>query len=212
MSAVMLPHVTLLVGPCVLMEHVVTTVRSEMCWTLLLCCNFSFLVHSKNIKVGLIWVLGFFRFFFFLRSWLWEHHAESLLTPVIFLNIVMAQMNFVQMTSISWMAYPVKTILRTAMKDAARHTIISADISSHQVDPVIIYYFFMLLVFSNVVTITRQDFSDFSCSFFWILFLFLADNAIKAADICFQDANMQGDRFGSCGINSNGNYIKCTLA
>lgn len=121
MSAVMLPHVTLLVGPCVLMEHVVTTVRSEMCWTLLLCCNFSFLVHSKNIKVGLIWVLGFFRFFFFLRSWLWEHHAESLLTPVIFLNIVMAQMNFVQMTSISWMAYPVKTILRTAMKDAARH-------------------------------------------------------------------------------------------
>nr|XP_004561398.2 disintegrin and metalloproteinase domain-containing protein 9-like [Maylandia zebra] len=41
---------------------------------------------------------------------------------------------------------------------------------------------------------------------------FAPDNAIKAADICFQDANMQGDRFGSCGINSNGNYIKCTLA
>lgn len=83
---------------------------------------------------------GVFSFFsFFLRSWLWEHHAESLPTPVIFLNIVMAQMNFVQMTSISWMAYPVKTILRTAMKDAVRHMIISADICSHQVDPVIIY-------------------------------------------------------------------------
>lgn len=67
MSAVMLPHATLLVGPCVLMEHVVTTVRSEMCWTLLLCCNFSFLVHSKNIKVGLIWVVGFFLFFFFFK-------------------------------------------------------------------------------------------------------------------------------------------------
>uniref|UniRef100_A0A3B4EWL0 Disintegrin and metalloproteinase domain-containing protein 9-like n=1 Tax=Pundamilia nyererei TaxID=303518 RepID=A0A3B4EWL0_9CICH len=33
-----------------------------------------------------------------------------------------------------------------------------------------------------------------------------------AADICFQDANIQGDRFGNCGSNSNGNYIKCTLA
>lgn len=71
----------------------------------------------------------------------------------------------------------------------------------------------MLLVFSNVVTITRQDKNSQICLvFIWILFLFLADNAIKAADICFQDANMQGDRFGSCGINSNGNYIKCTLA
>uniref|UniRef100_A0A3B4EV69 Disintegrin and metalloproteinase domain-containing protein 9-like n=1 Tax=Pundamilia nyererei TaxID=303518 RepID=A0A3B4EV69_9CICH len=42
--------------------------------------------------------------------------------------------------------------------------------------------------------------------------LFAPDNAIKAADICFQDANIQGDRFGNCGSNSNGNYIKCTLA
>uniref|UniRef100_A0A3B4ETE9 Disintegrin and metalloproteinase domain-containing protein 9-like n=1 Tax=Pundamilia nyererei TaxID=303518 RepID=A0A3B4ETE9_9CICH len=33
-----------------------------------------------------------------------------------------------------------------------------------------------------------------------------------APDICFQDANIQGDRFGNCGSNSNGNYIKCTLA
>uniref|UniRef100_A0A3P8NNE9 ADAM metallopeptidase domain 9 n=1 Tax=Astatotilapia calliptera TaxID=8154 RepID=A0A3P8NNE9_ASTCA len=33
-----------------------------------------------------------------------------------------------------------------------------------------------------------------------------------AADICFQVANIQGDQFGNCGSNSNGNYIKCTLA
>lgn len=42
--------------------------------------------------------------------------------------------------------------------------------------------------------------------------LFAPDNAIKAADICFQDANLQGDRFGNCGINTNGIYIKCTSA
>lgn len=72
MSAVMLPHATLLAGPCVLMEHVVTTVTDI--WNVLdfwasglLCYNFSFLVHSKNIKVGLIWVLGFFLFFFFFK-------------------------------------------------------------------------------------------------------------------------------------------------
>uniref|UniRef100_A0AAX7TA15 ADAM metallopeptidase domain 9 n=1 Tax=Astatotilapia calliptera TaxID=8154 RepID=A0AAX7TA15_ASTCA len=33
-----------------------------------------------------------------------------------------------------------------------------------------------------------------------------------APDICFQVANIQGDQFGNCGSNSNGNYIKCTLA
>ncbi|XP_035763694.1 disintegrin and metalloproteinase domain-containing protein 9-like [Neolamprologus brichardi] len=42
--------------------------------------------------------------------------------------------------------------------------------------------------------------------------LFAPDNAIKAADICFQDANIQGDRFGNCGRSSKGDYIKCTVA
>uniref|UniRef100_A0A3Q4HAV8 ADAM metallopeptidase domain 9b n=1 Tax=Neolamprologus brichardi TaxID=32507 RepID=A0A3Q4HAV8_NEOBR len=33
-----------------------------------------------------------------------------------------------------------------------------------------------------------------------------------APDICFQDANIQGDRFGNCGRSSKGDYIKCTVA
>ncbi|XP_043958719.1 disintegrin and metalloproteinase domain-containing protein 9 isoform X1 [Gambusia affinis] len=36
--------------------------------------------------------------------------------------------------------------------------------------------------------------------------------AQKANDICFQYENVKGNVFGNCGITSNGNYIKCTVA
>lgn len=42
--------------------------------------------------------------------------------------------------------------------------------------------------------------------------LFAPDPAQKASDICFKHANVQGNKFGNCGITSKGNYIKCTVA
>uniref|UniRef100_A0A8C2X518 ADAM metallopeptidase domain 9b n=1 Tax=Cyclopterus lumpus TaxID=8103 RepID=A0A8C2X518_CYCLU len=36
--------------------------------------------------------------------------------------------------------------------------------------------------------------------------------ATKAADICFQTANIRGNALGNCGIDSNGQYRKCTVA
>lgn len=36
--------------------------------------------------------------------------------------------------------------------------------------------------------------------------------ASKAADICFQTANLKGDAFGNCGMTSSGTYVKCSLA
>ncbi|KAG7228032.1 hypothetical protein INR49_005654 [Caranx melampygus] len=41
--------------------------------------------------------------------------------------------------------------------------------------------------------------------------LFVSDQASKAADVCFQHANIQGNSFGNCGITSNGGYIKCPV-
>ncbi|XP_028976432.2 disintegrin and metalloproteinase domain-containing protein 9-like isoform X1 [Esox lucius] len=37
-------------------------------------------------------------------------------------------------------------------------------------------------------------------------------NASKAADICFQTANLIGDKYGNCGITSTGAYVKCKMA
>ncbi|KAM8837490.1 disintegrin and metalloproteinase domain-containing protein 9 isoform 2-T2 [Spinachia spinachia] len=48
---------------------------------------------------------------------------------------------------------------------------------------------------------------DFQCKQ-----LFAPDPATKAADICFQTANMRGNTFGNCGIDSRGVPIKCTSA
>ncbi|XP_041829179.1 disintegrin and metalloproteinase domain-containing protein 9 [Melanotaenia boesemani] len=48
---------------------------------------------------------------------------------------------------------------------------------------------------------------DFQCRH-----LFARDSAVKAADICFQNANTKGNLFGNCGITSGGDYIKCTVA
>ncbi|XP_040032303.2 disintegrin and metalloproteinase domain-containing protein 9 [Gasterosteus aculeatus] len=42
--------------------------------------------------------------------------------------------------------------------------------------------------------------------------LFAPGPATKAADICFQNANMRGNTFGNCGIGTNGVPIRCTLA
>ncbi|XP_047464293.1 disintegrin and metalloproteinase domain-containing protein 9 [Mugil cephalus] len=42
--------------------------------------------------------------------------------------------------------------------------------------------------------------------------LFMRESARKAEDICFQHANVIGNQFGNCGINSNGGYAKCTVA
>ncbi|KAK2820521.1 hypothetical protein Q5P01_023480 [Channa striata] len=42
--------------------------------------------------------------------------------------------------------------------------------------------------------------------------LFVTDTASKAADVCFVNANMEGNLFGNCGMISKGNYIKCTKA
>uniref|UniRef100_A0A674CKT6 ADAM metallopeptidase domain 9b n=1 Tax=Salmo trutta TaxID=8032 RepID=A0A674CKT6_SALTR len=36
--------------------------------------------------------------------------------------------------------------------------------------------------------------------------------ASKAADVCFQTANLKGDAFGNCGLTSSGTYVKCSLA
>lgn len=43
------------------------------------------------------------------------------------------------------------------------------------------------------------------CYFSW------PDEARKAADVCFQHANIQGNSFGNCGITSSGGYIKCPV-
>ncbi|KAI3365175.1 hypothetical protein L3Q82_010270, partial [Scortum barcoo] len=42
--------------------------------------------------------------------------------------------------------------------------------------------------------------------------LFAPDPARKADDICFQSANIEGDKFGNCGSSSSGDKIKCSLA
>ncbi|KAM9837684.1 disintegrin and metalloproteinase domain-containing protein 9 [Aulostomus maculatus] len=42
--------------------------------------------------------------------------------------------------------------------------------------------------------------------------LFAPDPATKAADICFLHANTQGEKFGNCGQDNGGNYIKCSVA
>lgn len=42
--------------------------------------------------------------------------------------------------------------------------------------------------------------------------LFAPDQAKKAADICFQHANTQGNMFGNCGVNNRQEYIKCSVA
>ncbi|CAJ1080263.1 disintegrin and metalloproteinase domain-containing protein 9 [Xyrichtys novacula] len=42
--------------------------------------------------------------------------------------------------------------------------------------------------------------------------LFAPDPAKKAADLCFTHANMKGNVFGNCGVNSRQDYIKCSLA
>uniref|UniRef100_A0A3P8YI45 ADAM metallopeptidase domain 9 n=1 Tax=Esox lucius TaxID=8010 RepID=A0A3P8YI45_ESOLU len=39
-----------------------------------------------------------------------------------------------------------------------------------------------------------------------------APDASKAADICFQTANLIGDKYGNCGITSTGAYVKCKMA
>ncbi len=46
----------------------------------------------------------------------------------------------------------------------------------------------------------------------WILCVSWADPATKADDICFQHANIQGDKFGNCGLTSSGEGIKCSVA
>lgn len=48
---------------------------------------------------------------------------------------------------------------------------------------------------------------DFQCKQ-----LFAPNPATKAADICFQTNNLVGDKFGNCGMTSNGQYIKCSTA
>ncbi|XP_044033961.1 disintegrin and metalloproteinase domain-containing protein 9 isoform X2 [Siniperca chuatsi] len=48
---------------------------------------------------------------------------------------------------------------------------------------------------------------DFQCKH-----LFAQDKATKADDICFENANTRGNLFGNCGITSQGNPIKCSLA
>ncbi|XP_023269129.1 disintegrin and metalloproteinase domain-containing protein 9-like isoform X1 [Seriola lalandi dorsalis] len=48
---------------------------------------------------------------------------------------------------------------------------------------------------------------DFQCKH-----LFAPDEATKAADVCFQHANTQGNLFGNCGITSKGEFIKCPVA
>lgn len=68
------------------------------------------------------------------RSKLLERHAEHLSIAVIFLNTVMAKVDFAPTTFISWMACPVKTMLRTAMKVAVKRTISSADTCLPQVN------------------------------------------------------------------------------
>ncbi|XP_053197546.1 disintegrin and metalloproteinase domain-containing protein 9 isoform X2 [Scomber japonicus] len=42
--------------------------------------------------------------------------------------------------------------------------------------------------------------------------LFAPDPATKAADACFTHANTKGNLFGNCGITSNGQYKKCSVA
>ncbi|XP_056285943.1 disintegrin and metalloproteinase domain-containing protein 9 [Pseudoliparis swirei] len=46
---------------------------------------------------------------------------------------------------------------------------------------------------------------DFQCKT-----LFAPDQAKKAADICFQNANVRGTLVGNCGFDSNG-YVKCSV-
>ncbi|XP_070783393.1 disintegrin and metalloproteinase domain-containing protein 9 [Enoplosus armatus] len=48
---------------------------------------------------------------------------------------------------------------------------------------------------------------DFQCKH-----LFAPDQATKADDICFENANTRGNLFGNCGTTSKGVYIKCTVA
>ncbi|XP_074476040.1 disintegrin and metalloproteinase domain-containing protein 9 [Sebastes fasciatus] len=48
---------------------------------------------------------------------------------------------------------------------------------------------------------------DFQCRH-----IFAPDPATKAADICYQNANTQGSKFGNCGVNSQGVFMKCTVA
>lgn len=67
------------------------------------------------------------------RSMFLGHHAERLPTPVIFLNTVMAILDSVPMTTMSWMACPAKIMLHTATRADARHTISSAKNSLPQV-------------------------------------------------------------------------------
>lgn len=71
--------------------------------------------------------------FLYFRSKFLEHHAEILPTSVIFLNIVMAKLRSVLVTSMSWMACPAKIMLHTATRADARHMIPSANISLPQV-------------------------------------------------------------------------------
>lgn len=42
--------------------------------------------------------------------------------------------------------------------------------------------------------------------------LFAPDPATKADDVCFLFSNREGNLFGNCGITSNGQYIKCSIA
>ncbi|XP_045074635.1 disintegrin and metalloproteinase domain-containing protein 9-like [Coregonus clupeaformis] len=45
---------------------------------------------------------------------------------------------------------------------------------------------------------------DYQCKFLF------EEGARKAADVCFQTANLKGDTFGNCGMTSSGNYVKCS--
>ncbi|KAK6293914.1 hypothetical protein J4Q44_G00362400 [Coregonus suidteri] len=47
---------------------------------------------------------------------------------------------------------------------------------------------------------------DYQCKFLF------EEGARKAADVCFQTANLKGDTFGNCGRTSSGTYVKCSLA
>ncbi|XP_028990606.1 disintegrin and metalloproteinase domain-containing protein 9 [Betta splendens] len=42
--------------------------------------------------------------------------------------------------------------------------------------------------------------------------LFVQASAKKGADVCFQNANTQGNLFGNCGVTSSGQFIPCTKA
>lgn len=142
MIAVMLPPANLHAGPPVLMGSAATNVRSALCWTYVAhdCAESrQYILLGKTIlytckrQKSRYFPIVLCDWFFCFRSEFLERHAESLSTPVISLNTVMAWARSVPMTSMSWTACPVKEILHTAMRADARPMISSANISLLQV-------------------------------------------------------------------------------